>query len=68
MEPLLRLVNRLQETCALAGDVSDVGSASAATKQQKLPSLWETLPQIVVVGGQSSGKKCAQQQCSKQCP
>ena len=56
MEPLLRLVNRLQETCALAGDVSDVGSASAATKQQKLPSLWETLPQIVVVGGQSSGK------------
>ena len=53
MEPLLRLVNKLQEACALAGDVAD---SDASGKASKLPSLWETLPQIVVVGGQSSGK------------
>lgn len=53
MEPLLRLVNKLQEACALAGDVAD---PDASGKASKLPSLWETLPQIVVVGGQSSGK------------
>ena len=53
MEPLLRLVNKLQEACALAGDVADT---DASGKASKLPSLWETLPQIVVVGGQSSGK------------
>ena len=54
MEPLLKLVNKLQETCALAGDVGDV--SSPGQKSSSFPSLWETLPQIVVVGGQSSGK------------
>lgn len=53
MEPLLRLVNKLQEACALAGDHA---ATDASGKASKLPSLWETLPQIVVVGGQSSGK------------
>ena len=39
-----------QEACALAGDGVD------APRRQDLPSLWQCLPQIVVVGGQSSGK------------
>ncbi|EEH52448.1 uncharacterized protein MICPUCDRAFT_22242, partial [Micromonas pusilla CCMP1545] len=39
-----------QEACALAGDNID------AAHRANLPSVWETLPQIVVVGGQSSGK------------
>ena len=39
-----------QEACALAGDNVD------ATRRQDLPSVWRCLPQIVVVGGQSSGK------------
>ena len=50
LEPLLALVNKLQEACALAGDTVDPAHRST------LPSVWETLPQIVVVGGQSSGK------------
>ena len=52
-----RLVNKLQETCALAGDVA--GDTIASAHRQNLPSVWETLPQIVVVGGQSSGKSRA---------
>jgi len=48
---LLELVNRLQNACAMAGDNSVVGG-----KPGGLPGLWETLPQVVCVGGQSAGK------------
>ena len=48
---LLELVNRLQNACAMAGDNSVVGG-----KPGGLPGLWETLPQVVAVGGQSAGK------------
>ena len=34
----------------MAGDNLD------AAKRDKLPGIWESLPQIVVIGGQSSGK------------
>eukprot|EP01024_Parvocaulis_polyphysoides_P024264 TRINITY_DN2224_c0_g4_i1.p1 TRINITY_DN2224_c0_g4~~TRINITY_DN2224_c0_g4_i1.p1 ORF type:complete len:628 (-),score=135.21 TRINITY_DN2224_c0_g4_i1:568-2451(-) len=42
------LVSRLQSACTALGDT---GSLDAT-----LPSLWDSLPTIVVVGGQSSGK------------
>ncbi|XP_038687876.1 dynamin-related protein 1E-like [Tripterygium wilfordii] len=48
MESLIGLVNRLQRACTVLGD--HVGDNAA------LPTLWEALPSIVVVGGQSSGK------------
>ena len=48
---LVELVNKLQNACALAGDNSVDGE-----KLGSLPGLWETLPQIVAVGGQSAGK------------
>jgi GTPase SAR1 family protein len=47
---LVELVNRLQAACALAGDNSVEG------QQSDLPGLWEALPQIVAIGGQSAGK------------
>ena len=50
MQGILNLVNRLQKACAVAGDVRG-GSGS-----NDLPSLWDALPSMVVVGGQSSGK------------
>eukprot|EP01026_Neomeris_dumetosa_P014813 TRINITY_DN1547_c0_g1_i3.p1 TRINITY_DN1547_c0_g1~~TRINITY_DN1547_c0_g1_i3.p1 ORF type:complete len:629 (-),score=120.26 TRINITY_DN1547_c0_g1_i3:174-2060(-) len=45
---VIDLVSRLQSACTALGDT---GSTDAT-----LPSLWDALPTIVVVGGQSSGK------------
>eukprot|EP00249_Psilotum_nudum_P016137 c25674_g1_i1 orf=335-2170(-) len=47
MESLIGLVNRIQRACTALGDY---GGDNA------LPTLWEALPSVVVVGGQSSGK------------
>lgn len=52
MRGILDLVNKLQRACAMAGDVRG-GSAPGKTD---MPSLWDALPSMVVVGGQSSGK------------
>lgn len=43
MESLIGLVNRIQRACTVLGDY---GGDSA------LPTLWEALPSVVVVGGQ----------------
>ncbi|BDA43615.1 Dynamin-related protein 1E [Coccomyxa sp. Obi] len=48
MEGVVQLVNRLQSAATLLGD--------NAASDKTLPSLWELLPSIVVIGGQSSGK------------
>ncbi|XP_057977414.1 phragmoplastin DRP1E-like [Malania oleifera] len=47
MESLIGLVNRIQRACTVLGDY---GGDTA------LPTLWEALPSVAVVGGQSSGK------------
>ncbi|KZV57680.1 dynamin-related protein 5A-like [Dorcoceras hygrometricum] len=47
MENLIQLVNRLQRACTALGDHGD---------ESALPTLWDALPSIAVVGGQSSGK------------
>ncbi|GAA0139740.1 membrane traffic protein [Lithospermum erythrorhizon] len=47
MENLIQLVNRLQQACTALGDHGEESS---------LPTLWDALPSIAVVGGQSSGK------------
>ncbi|WVZ12948.1 hypothetical protein V8G54_017478 [Vigna mungo] len=47
MDNLISLVNKIQRACTALGDH---GEASA------LPTLWDSLPAIAVVGGQSSGK------------
>ncbi|XP_024987912.1 dynamin-related protein 5A-like isoform X2 [Cynara cardunculus var. scolymus] len=47
METLINLVNKLQKACTALGDFGDESS---------LPTLWDALPSIAVVGGQSSGK------------
>ncbi|KAI3796609.1 hypothetical protein L1987_39287 [Smallanthus sonchifolius] len=47
METLIDLVNRLQKACTALGDFGEESS---------LPTLWDALPSIAVVGGQSSGK------------
>ncbi|GJM93559.1 hypothetical protein PR202_ga10124 [Eleusine coracana subsp. coracana] len=47
MENLISLVNKLQRACTALGDHGE-GST--------LPTLWDSLPVIAVVGGQSSGK------------
>ncbi|KAL7125691.1 hypothetical protein ABFS83_14G133300 [Erythranthe nasuta] len=47
MENLIALVNRLQRACTALGDHGD---------ESALPTLWDALPSIAVVGGQSSGK------------
>lgn len=46
MDSVVQLVNRLQSAATLLGD----NAASAGDKS--LPSLWELLPSIVVIGGQ----------------
>lgn len=48
MESLIGLVNRIQRACTVLGDHG--GGESAFS------SLWEALPSVAVVGGQSSGK------------
>ncbi|XP_057979077.1 phragmoplastin DRP1E [Malania oleifera] len=48
MESLIGLVNRIQRACTALGDYG--GGENAFS------SLWEALPSVAVVGGQSSGK------------
>lgn len=43
MESLIGLVNRIQRICTALGDY---GGDNA------IPTLWESLPSVVVVGGQ----------------
>ncbi|KAM0048197.1 putative Dynamin superfamily [Helianthus debilis subsp. tardiflorus] len=43
MEPLIDLVNKLQKACTALGDFGD---------ETSLPTLWDALPTIAVVGGQ----------------
>ncbi|KAJ8556514.1 hypothetical protein K7X08_032266 [Anisodus acutangulus] len=47
MEGVIGLVNRIQRACTLLGDYGH---------DRSLPTLWDALPTIVVLGGQSSGK------------
>ncbi|XP_058095925.1 dynamin-related protein 5A isoform X2 [Magnolia sinica] len=47
MENLITLVNKLQRACTALGDHGE---------ESALPTLWDSLPAIAVVGGQSSGK------------
>ncbi|RRT53610.1 hypothetical protein B296_00042839 [Ensete ventricosum] len=47
MESLIGLVNRIQRACTVLGDH---GGADGA-----LPTLWEALPSVAVVGGQVQG-------------
>eukprot|EP01018_Ginkgo_biloba_P023432 Gb_17325 [translate_table: standard] len=47
MDSLVSLVNKLQRACTALGDYGE---------ENGLPSLWDELPSIAVVGGQSSGK------------
>lgn len=48
MESLIGLVNRIQRACTMLGDYGGGDNAFS--------SLWEALPSVAVVGGQSSGK------------
>ncbi|KAL3497687.1 hypothetical protein ACH5RR_040419 [Cinchona calisaya] len=48
MESVIGLVNRIQKACTVLGDYGD--------DNRSLPTLWNSLPTIVVLGGQSSGK------------
>lgn len=43
MENLISLVNKLQRACTTLGDHGEAAS---------LPTLWDSLPSIAVVGGQ----------------
>ena len=45
MDSVVQLVNRLQSAATLLGD--------NAASDKTLPSLWELLPSIVVIGGQA---------------
>ncbi|CAL0313324.1 unnamed protein product [Lupinus luteus] len=47
MENLISLVNKIQRACTALGDYGETTA---------LPTLWDSLPAIAVVGGQSSGK------------
>ncbi|GAB2291100.1 hypothetical protein Dimus_025358 [Dionaea muscipula] len=47
MENLISLVNKIQRACTALGDYGE---------ESALPTLWDSLPSIAVVGGQSSGK------------
>lgn len=49
MDNVISLVTRLQNAAAVLGD--GIGGQNAS-----FPSLWDRLPSIVVIGGQSSGK------------
>ncbi|KAH0884503.1 hypothetical protein HID58_060599 [Brassica napus] len=50
MESLIGLVNRIQRACTVLGDYG------GGTGDNAFNSLWEALPTVAVVGGQSSGK------------
>ncbi|CAL5195339.1 unnamed protein product [Lathyrus oleraceus] len=49
MESLIGLVNRIQQACTKLGDYG-------GSDNNTFSSLWEALPSVAVVGGQSSGK------------
>ncbi|TKY66261.1 Dynamin-related protein 1E [Spatholobus suberectus] len=49
MESLIGLVNRIQRACTALGDYGGADNNAFS-------SLWEALPTVAVVGGQSSGK------------
>ncbi|KAE9463032.1 hypothetical protein C3L33_05058, partial [Rhododendron williamsianum] len=49
MESLIGLVNRIQRACTALGDHGGSGDTAFS-------SLWDALPSVAVVGGQSSGK------------
>ncbi|GAB2230317.1 hypothetical protein Droror1_Dr00014578 [Drosera rotundifolia] len=49
MDGLISLVTTLQRACTKLGDFGGGGDGD-------LPTLWDSLPSVVVVGGQSSGK------------
>ncbi|GMH21629.1 hypothetical protein Nepgr_023471 [Nepenthes gracilis] len=49
MDSLIGLVNRIQRACTVLGDYG-------GDDNNAFSSLWEALPTIAVVGGQSSGK------------
>ncbi|KAA8520398.1 hypothetical protein F0562_014654 [Nyssa sinensis] len=49
MESLIGLVNRIQMACTALGDYGGGGDNTFS-------SLWDALPSVAVVGGQSSGK------------
>ncbi|VFQ75826.1 unnamed protein product [Cuscuta campestris] len=51
MESLIGLVNRIQRACTDLGDYGGDGNTGDA-----FSSLWDALPSVAVVGGQSSGK------------
>ncbi|GAB2232360.1 hypothetical protein Droror1_Dr00011392 [Drosera rotundifolia] len=53
MESLIGLVNRIQRVCTVLGDYGTTDSSSSSAS---FSSLWEALPTVAVVGGQSSGK------------
>jgi hypothetical protein len=46
MENVISLVNRIQRACTVLGDHGGDGAAPS------LPTLWEALPSVAVVGGQ----------------
>ncbi|WVZ17356.1 hypothetical protein V8G54_010338 [Vigna mungo] len=48
MESLIGLVNRIQQACTVLGDYGGDADNNAFS------SLWEALPSVAVVGGQSS--------------
>lgn len=48
MESLIGLVNRIQRACTVLGDHGGGDGGSS------LPTLWEALPSVAVVGGQVS--------------
>uniref|UniRef100_A0ACD5U4T3 Uncharacterized protein n=1 Tax=Avena sativa TaxID=4498 RepID=A0ACD5U4T3_AVESA len=50
MKNVIELVNRIQCACSVLGDQGGDGAALS------IPTLWEALPSVAVVGGQSSGK------------
>lgn len=50
MESLIGLVNRIQRACTVLGDYGGGDDGNTFS------SLWEALPSVAVVGGQSSGK------------
>ncbi|KAL9270208.1 Phragmoplastin DRP1E-like protein [Drosera capensis] len=50
MDGLISLVSTLQRACTKLGDFGGGGGDA------DLPTLWDSLPSVVVVGGQSSGK------------
>ncbi|KMZ76189.1 putative Dynamin [Zostera marina] len=47
MDNLISLINKIQRACTALGDHGE---------ESALPTLWDQLPAIAVVGGQSSGK------------